>query len=89
MDKKEFQIEVGKKIRQLREKNNISQVELAALCNFEKSNMSRLEAGNTNPTAYTLYLIAQKLEIEVFEILNFNSSRINQDLAINTNLPQF
>lgn len=87
MDKKEFQIEVGKKIRQLREKNNISQVELAALCNFEKSNMSRLEAGNTNPTAYTLYLIAQKLEIEVFEILNFNSSRINQDLAINTNLP--
>lgn len=87
MDKKEFQIEVGKKIRQLREKNNISQVELAALCNFEKSNMSRLEAGNTNPTAYTLYLIAQKLEIEVFEILNFNSPRINQDLAINTNLP--
>lgn len=73
MDKKEFQIAIGKRIRQLREKKNISQVELAALCNFEKSNMSRLEAGNTNPTAYTLHTIAQKLEIETFEILKFKT----------------
>lgn len=73
MDKKEFQIVIGKRIKQLREDKKISQVELAALCNFEKSNMSRLEAGNTNPTAYTLYIIAQKLEIEVFEIMNFNN----------------
>lgn len=71
VDKKEFQIAIGKRIRQLRENKKISQVELAALCNFEKSNMSRLEAGNTNPTAYTLYIIAQKLEIEVFELLDF------------------
>ncbi|MDF0719982.1 helix-turn-helix transcriptional regulator [Kaistella sp. PBT33-4] len=71
MDKKEFQIAIGKRIRQLRETKNISQVELAALCNFEKSNMSRLEAGKTNPTAYTLHIISQKLEIETFEILRF------------------
>lgn len=71
MDKKEFQIAIGKRIKQLRENKKISQVELAALCNFEKSNMSRLEAGNTNPTAFTLYIIAQKLEVEVFEVLNF------------------
>ncbi|MCA6068720.1 helix-turn-helix domain-containing protein [Chryseobacterium sp. RG1] len=76
MDKKEFQIAVGKRIKQLRENKKISQVELAALCNFEKSNMSRLEAGNTNPTAYTLYIIAQKLEVEVYEILNFNSNSL-------------
>ncbi|MFP3598440.1 helix-turn-helix domain-containing protein [Chryseobacterium sp. SIMBA_029] len=73
MDKKEYQVAIGKRIKQLREKKNISQVELAALCNFEKSNMSRLEAGNTNPTAYTLYIIAQKLEIETFEILKFKT----------------
>ncbi|WP_089742650.1 helix-turn-helix domain-containing protein [Chryseobacterium taihuense] len=73
MDKKEYQVAIGKRIKQLREKKNISQVELAALCNFEKSNMSRLEAGNTNPTAYTLHIIAQKLEIEAFEILKFKT----------------
>lgn len=71
MNKKEFQIAIGKQIRQLRESKNISQVELAALCNFEKSNMSRLEAGNTNPTAYTLHTIAQHLNIETFELLKF------------------
>lgn len=69
MDKKKFQIAIGKRIKQLREEKNISQVELAALCNFEKSNMSRLEAGNTNPTAYTLYIISQKLGIDVSEFL--------------------
>lgn len=73
MDKKDFQIEIGKRIKQLREKKNISQVELAALCNFEKSNMSRLEAGNTNPTVFTLHIIAQKLEVETFEILKFKT----------------
>lgn len=70
MDKKEFQIQIGKRIKQLREERNISQVELANLCNFEKSNMNRLEAGNTNATAYTLYKIAQNLNIPLFEITN-------------------
>lgn len=73
MDKKEFQIAIGKRIKELRESKKISQVELAALCNFEKSNMSRLEAGNTNPTAYTLHIIAQKLEIETKELLKFQT----------------
>ncbi len=71
MDKKIFQVLIGKRIRELREKRKISQVELAALCNFEKSNMSRLEAGNTNPTAFTLYTISQKLNIDVKDLLDF------------------
>jgi len=73
VDKKSFQVVIGKRIRQLREERNISQVELAALCNFEKSNMSRLEAGNTNPTAYTLYIISQKLNIDAKELLDFKN----------------
>lgn len=71
MNKKSFQIAIGKRIRQLREEKKISQAELAALCNFEKSNMSRLESGNTNPTAFTLYTISQKLNIDVKELLDF------------------
>lgn len=71
LDKKSFQVLIGKRIRQLREEKNISQIELASLCNFEKSNMSRLEAGNTNPTAYTLYVISKHLNVDVQELLNF------------------
>ena len=49
-----LQINVGKQIQKLRELKCISQQDLAAKCNFEKSNMSRLEAGRVNPTLSTL-----------------------------------
>ncbi|MVO08560.1 helix-turn-helix domain-containing protein [Flavobacterium sp. TP390] len=51
----------------------MSQTELGNLCDIERSNMSRIEAGNTNPSSYLLYLFAQKLEIEASEFLNFKS----------------
>ena len=41
-------IKIGKKIKEIRELKDISQQDLAARCNFEKSNMSRLEAGKVN-----------------------------------------
>ena len=68
MTKKEFQIALGKRIKQLREEKNISQTELGNLCEIERSNMNRIEAGNTNPTSYTLYRIAQKLEVDLPEL---------------------
>ncbi|MBA9073505.1 transcriptional regulator with XRE-family HTH domain [Flavobacterium gossypii] len=74
MDKKSFQILLGKRIRQLREEKNISQTELGNLCDIERSNMNRIEAGNTNPSSYLLYQIAEKLGIEASELLNFKSS---------------
>lgn len=73
MTKKEFQIALGKRIKQLREEKNISQTELGNLCEIERSNMNRIEAGNTNPSSYLLYLLAEKLEVEASELLNFKS----------------
>lgn len=73
MTKQEFQILIGKRIKQMRESKNISQVELANMCDFERSNMSRIEMGNTCPSTYTLYKIALQLDIEVFELLNFKT----------------
>jgi len=70
-DKEKLQIAIGKRVRTLREKKNISQQQLAALCNFEKSNLSRLEAGGTNPTLYTLKKIAESLEISLKELMDF------------------
>ena len=74
LDKKSFQILLGKRIRQLREEKNISQTELGNLCDIERSNMNRIEAGNTNPSSYLLYQIAEKLGVEASELLNFKSS---------------
>ncbi|CAA0252583.1 Putative transcriptional regulator [Tenacibaculum maritimum] len=68
-DKDDLQRAIGKRIKALRESKNIAQQDLAAACNFEKSNMARLEAGNTNPTIYTLKKIAENLEIELTDLV--------------------
>ncbi len=70
-DKEQLQIAVGKRIKQLREERNIPQQDLAAACNIEKSNFSRLEAGGANPTLYTLKKIADNLGVPLTVIVDF------------------
>lgn len=69
MDSQEINKLIGKRIKQLREEKYISQQELAVLCDFEKSSMSRIEAGRTNPTVYTLYKISQALGVSIKDIM--------------------
>ena len=71
MKKEEIQKIVGNRIRLLRESKGVSQQVLAAMCNFEKGNMSRIEAGRTNPTLTTLYKISQALEVKITDIVDF------------------
>ena len=71
LDKLSLQVKIGRRIKELRESKNISQVDLAYACDFEKSNMSRIEAGKTCPNIYTLYKIAQHLEINLSELVSF------------------
>lgn len=66
-----LQKKVGKRIQEIRVLKNISQQELAAKCNFEKSNMSRLESGRVNSTLATLNRIAQGLEVNIVELFKF------------------
>jgi len=66
----QLQQKIGHNIRTIRETKNISQQDLASLCNFEKANLSRIEAGRTNPTVSTLYKISQALEITISELVN-------------------
>ncbi len=71
-DKKQLQLAIGKRIKSLREEKGIPQQDLAAKCNLEKSNLSRLEAGGTNPTIYTLKRIADNLEVSLSDIVSFD-----------------
>jgi transcriptional regulator with XRE-family HTH domain len=63
-----LQIKVGKRIQEIRIEKNLSQQDLAAKCNFEKSNMSRLEAGRANATLSTLEIVSKALEVDVIEL---------------------
>lgn len=66
----QLQQKIGERIRFLRESKGISQQNLAAICNFEKGNLSRIEAGRTNPTISTLYKISQALEVTISELVD-------------------
>ena len=62
---------IGLKIKLLRIERKISQQDLAAACNFEKSNLARIEAGRTNPTVATLLKICQVLEVSIVQPFDF------------------
>ncbi|PWB24985.1 helix-turn-helix domain-containing protein [Flavobacterium sp. HTF] len=68
---KTLQQKVGKRIQEIRIQKNISQQDLASKCNFEKSNMSRLENGNANATLSTLEKVCNALEIDYAELFKF------------------
>ena len=66
----QLQKKIGNRIKELRETKGISQQNLAAVCNFEKANLSRIEAGRTNPTISTLYKISQALGNTILQMVN-------------------
>jgi transcriptional regulator with XRE-family HTH domain len=70
MDKFELAKTIGNRIKSIRISKGISQQQLAADCNFEKSNISRIEAGRTNITVYTLFVISKALNVSIQELLN-------------------
>jgi transcriptional regulator with XRE-family HTH domain len=70
MEKEDVLIKIGLRIKGLREEKNISQQDLAAACNFEKSNMSRIEAGRTNLTIGTLLKIGERLDVKLVDMVD-------------------
>lgn len=70
MEINQLQQKIGERIRELRESKGISQQNLAAICNFEKANLSRIEAGRTNPTISTLFKISQALKTTIADLIN-------------------
>ena len=74
MDKKIALVRIGANIRKLRDEKKITQQDLAASCNFEKSNMSRIEAGRTNLTIGTLLKICEALQIKLTDVVDMENS---------------
>ncbi|TDX84602.1 helix-turn-helix domain-containing protein [Epilithonimonas xixisoli] len=67
---------VGSRIKELRLQKGLSQVELVGKMegNIDATNISRIEAGRTNPTLLTLYRISLALEISLYELLKVETS---------------
>jgi len=72
MEKSDLLKTLGKRIQDLRLSKGMTQVDLVGKMEGEidTTNISRIESGRTNPTAYTLYRISQALDISLRELVN-------------------
>lgn len=72
MEKSEILKKVGKKIQEIRLSQGLTQVELVGKIEGEidTTNISRIEAGRTNPTVFTLFRIAEGLEVKAKDLLD-------------------
>ena len=57
--------EIGKRIREVREANRLSQVELAKICESNQATIAKTEAGKTAPTLKILLHMAEYFDISM------------------------
>ncbi|MDR1056230.1 MAG: helix-turn-helix domain-containing protein [Prevotellaceae bacterium] len=62
--------EIGLRIKNIRQEKGIPQQDLADTCNFEKSNMCRIEKGKNNLTVRTLFKISRALKVTIKELVD-------------------
>jgi len=74
---------VGNNIQLLREEKGISQFDLTVkmIGSFDVTNVSRIESGRNNPTLFTLFRIAEALEVSLPNLLNYREAS-DSEMAI-------
>ncbi len=68
LSKKDFTVNVGKRIKKWREKRGLSQEELAHKTRLYRTYIGHLENARYSPGAYTLNKIASVLKVQVSEL---------------------
>lgn len=61
----------GNRLKELRAKKGLSQLDLATKCDLEKTSISRIENGRTNFTLKTALILAEALEISMKELFDY------------------
>jgi transcriptional regulator with XRE-family HTH domain len=61
--------ELGKNLQRLRKNADLTQEQLAELCEFDPTYISLLERGKRNPPYTTLLTIAESMEIHLSELV--------------------
>jgi transcriptional regulator with XRE-family HTH domain len=62
---KDFQRQIGERVRELRTARGVSQEAFAALCSLHRTHMSLIERGRLNLTLNTLKMVIDALGITV------------------------
>ena len=62
---------LGKRIRELRKKQNISQAQLGFECGVHGEYIGRIERGLQSPTISTLESVAKALDVKLKDLVDF------------------
>lgn len=65
----ELTIQFGQLVRKYRKEINMSQEQLALLCNIDRSYLGRIERGEVNPTLEKIYELSKVLRISPQNLL--------------------
>lgn len=65
----ELTIQFGQLVRKYRKEKNMSQEQLALLCNMDRSYLGRIERGEVNPTLEKIYELAGSLDLDAKDLL--------------------
>ena len=72
--------QLGKRIKELRLKNNLTQSALAEIVDIASKYQSCVETGNSYPSAELIEKYAKAFNLEPSEVLSINNSKIKTDL---------
>lgn len=79
-------MQVGKRIKELREARNMKQVELAELIDMEATNLSKLEKGVHLPKEDNLNKITTALNVDIKDLFDFGHLKTKEELLSDINL---
>ena len=68
MDKNEYLVYFGKRVKELRKQKGLSQEALALLCDLDRSYIGGVERGERNISLINIYKIANALNISIKEL---------------------
>jgi transcriptional regulator, XRE family len=68
MDKNEYLVRFGKRMKELRKQKGLSQEELALLCELDRSYIGSVERGERNISLINIYKITLALNINIKDL---------------------
>ena len=72
----------GKRLRELRKKNGLTQEELAEKLDIAERNISKIECGDNFPRPEKLIKLAKILNVSVQDLFNFNHYKKYENLKV-------
>ena len=81
----EISRKLGLRIKELRERQGLTQLKLAEILNMEASNLSKIERGVQIPKEESLEKISKALNVEVMELFNYEHFTDKKNLITQIN----